>query len=631
MSKFSDIGFSDARRLLTDHTPQWFDEVLDFVCGEHFGKGKYWIGPQLDSEIDTSNDVLNNIERGFIYSNKINEVINRHLDALITEDPDYDFVPVVELDEIPQNLQDLIDLANRLREEFFERNHMDTVVQQLGRDLLWATRSSLRVFVPSGQLDAYNSEGTLVDPDDQDVAWRVFPQEDIEDAMQRLSIHHPSVYDAICLQDTSTSRWVCIYRYRETAAISENVTQPVSTQSASAVNEDKGVERLEISFIVEAENGEKVTVINVLDQSGDTASSRIRQVIDTIEGMASEEPDEGEDQEARQRLIVLNPATKSISGQDVGFTIKTSGVLPMIEVFRDRFVNEAMIQQQKSLNLAMTMVPRNITLAGFLERVITNGMPPGEYETGTYDANGNFTPNPAGKAVRFVPAPHTIGPATLNFYQGIRTTDPTGKVALTTPGVHYKDPIDPANIVNSKVAMYTSILEEARQLHVLTQGDGSISGVSRQQARAEFNNSLSATVRQLVRALEWACIAPLKLAAALSGSPGMFDEIKPQVKLHLNLGPLTSEERESIIKQYEAGLLSRETALHMLGSRNIDVEIQRLTEDPVKALDLLMKQVEVATSMVEAGVDFAVIGELVGLDPAVVERMFDATNNIIEQ
>ncbi len=636
MSHFSSIGFSEAKRLLTEHIPSWADMVCDFVIGEQFNDGEYWIGPTLDESISESTDVLNNIEKGFIYSNKVAEVIHRHLDALITEDPDFDFVPVQDFPdgEVPDDIVELLQLANRLRDEFFERNHLDTVIEQAGQTLLWASRSALRIYVPEGQLDAFSVEGQRVAHDSPDVAFRMFPQEDIERAIMRLSMHHPSIYDAACLKDEETSRWICIYKYRETSNINENVTQPVSTRSSEAQNSDQGTERVEVSFIVRDDSDEEITVINVLDEANNTTSG-ISEVIEKLSGRQAQDnidEQQGEDdEEARETLIALNPQANTISGSDVGFTFRMAGVLPVIEVFRERFITDAMIKQQMALNLAMTMVPRNITLAGFLERVITNGMPPGEYKTGTYDSQGNFTESANGKSIKFTPSPHVIGPATMNFYQGIKTVDNKGNVSLTSPGVHYKDPISPANIVDSKVAMYTAILEEARQLHVLTQGDGSISGISRVQARAEFMNSLSSTVRQLTRLLEWASIAPLKMAAALSGNPDMFNAIRPQVKIHVNLGPLTSEERESIIKQYDAGLLSRASALQMLGSRNVDVELQRLEEDPVASLEILQKQVEVATSMVEAGIELEVVAELVGLDAELVERMFDATNNVIEQ
>ncbi len=121
------------------------------------------------------------------------------------------------------------------------------------------------------------------------------------------------------------------------------------------------------------------------------------------------------------------------------------------------------------------------------------------------------------------------------------------------------------------------------------------------------------------------------IAATLSGNPGMFDSIVPSVKVRVNLGPLTPEERDAIIKQHEASLISPETALKALGSRDVDAELIRLEDDPINRLDLIQKQVEVATSMVEAGVDLKMVAELTGLEPGVVDQMFNAVGTIVEQ
>ncbi|MCP5016150.1 MAG: hypothetical protein GY938_12900 [Ketobacter sp.] len=625
------MTYSTADKLLKDHIPDWYKMVCDFVDGEQFGvAGEYWIGPKLDPEIITSNDVLNNIKDSFIFSNKMSEVISRHLDALTTEDPELGYVPVeMDGETLTDEQETLIREATRLRDSFFELNNMDTLVEQAGRTLLWASRSSMRVYVPIGQLDAYNADGELVEYDADDVAYRLFPQTNIDDAISRLSIHHPDPDDAICLKQDDTSSWICIYRYRESTDASDMVSQPVDTRAEFGRGVGKNTnDRIEVSFTIRNKDDKEITVTKVLSSS-DSAASDLSDIIDIING-ESPDLDEGEEQ-PRDRVKVLNPSAASISGEDPGFTFSVGGILPMIEIFRERFVTDSMIKLQQSLDLSLSMIPRNITLAGFLERVITNGMPPGHYENGTYDSAGAFTPATNGRAVRFVPAAHSVGPATVNFYQGVKTTDPDGSVNLTKPGVHYKDPISPQHIIDSKNAAYTAILEEARQLHVLQNGDGGVSGVSRVQARAEFNNSLSSTVRQLNRLYEWLCIAPLKIAATLSGNEGMFDSIKPSVKIRVNLGPLTPEEIDAIIKKFEAGLMSRDTALQALGSRDVEAEVLRIEEDPSSRLDLVMKQVEIATGMVENGVDFAVVAELTGLDEDLVTKMFSAENNVVEQ
>lgn len=276
------------------------------------------------------------------------------------------------------------------------------------------------------------------------------------------------------------------------------------------------------------------------------------------------------------------PTTIRVIGQsgDVAtpVALPLGGRLLMFEARRDRLITTQVMQGQRALNLSETQMLRNVNLAGSLERMIMNGLPPGQWierETGQPWVDGTST----GTRV-FRASPLPVGPSITNFIMGAPVTDASGQVVgMTNPSVSYRDPVDVTTFVNTRGQYYEAMLGQCQQIHAIISGDGTASGESRRQARAEFEASLMASARALSALGRWMMETALALAAYLSGKPEGFNLIRCDFTPTLDAGPLTSPELTEVRNQWKDGLISHETALSAIGIEDPDAEIARINEE----------------------------------------------------
>ncbi len=291
---------------------------------------------------------------------------------------------------------------------------------------------------------------------------------------------------------------------------------------------------------------------------------------------------------------ILRLVKGDISGA-VDYPLKLNGRLTMFEMERPLFIDETKRRLQKSLNLARTSESRNIVDGGFLERLYLNTQMPG-----TWDDDDS---QPGGK--KFTPSNINLGPNTANFLTGVPIwDDETGQIkGYANPQVIFREPTPADVFVNTAEDLYIALLHEAAQLHVLAQGGGSeISGEFIIQARADFETSLKQTKSALDAALTWCFDTVLTLAAAIAGKPTYFDALKVSGSAVINSGPLSIGERQAIISAYEKGLLSKETAVRMLGVENTSAELERIEGEMAARLNKLKLQAEILEILGRAAV-----------------------------
>ena len=235
---------------------------------------------------------------------------------------------------------------------------------------------------------------------------------------------------------------------------------------------------------------------------------------------------------------------------------------------REVLVTEQIRQQQKSLNLAVTMRQRNIVTAGFLEATYFNTQLPGEDK-----------PDPTTGQLKFVPDRVYLGPGARNFFAGVTTQDADGSEQIANPSVVYREPA-PVEVFNStEMAVYRAMLAEAHQLHALLSGDAASSGESRKQAMADFEESLLLTKPQVEAAVRWLLETALAMAAVFSGQPGRYAGLRVQVNCHLRVGPLSEGEQKLVGELADKKLLSKETARGRLGIEDPDAEAARVASE----------------------------------------------------
>lgn len=298
-------------------------------------------------------------------------------------------------------------------------------------------------------------------------------------------------------------------------------------------------------------------------------------------------------QERQGDKITLHPDLRS-GGQDNPErpAIEYPTDLLVYELRLTPLVTESIRRLNLWLNKTLTMGSRNIDLGGFTETTIINAQVP----------EGKFVDDPQnpGKKVWKAPAKYIKGGGTINYVNGfaqMRLNADTGKmepVGVTTPSVIHKDPTPFQVFKDTFMAAREMIYDEAKQLHVLITADGSVNGVSRQQAVNDFLSSLEATRIQLEAMLRWLLGTVLKLALHLQGkadgrSAASADDLRVRVQARVSAIQPTPQDIEAALKLEAAGKISEETAMQRCGVEDVQAERDtRAAEGITPALALVI-------------------------------------------
>lgn len=292
------------------------------------------------------------------------------------------------------------------------------------------------------------------------------------------------------------------------------------------------------------------------------------------------------------------------------------GRLPMFEMRRRALITSVVQQQQRALNLANSMVPRNVVTGGFLERIILDAQMPGRPEI----IDGV-------KTGRWIHEPFYTGAGTTNFIAAAEAEDEEGKKRFGSPSVEFREPINPDASIAATEAHYLAMLDECAQLHVVMSGDSNASGKSREEARTEFVRSLLRTQPEAEAALSAILETALAMAEALANTPGVYTKaLRANVRCVLDAGPMTAEERTAI----EASIgktISTETAQVLLGVEDVEAERARMANDP-QARAVFAKTVgEALAILTTAGATLEGAAKLIGLSAEqLADLMTPATN-----
>lgn len=282
--------------------------------------------------------------------------------------------------------------------------------------------------------------------------------------------------------------------------------------------------------------------------------------------------------------------------------VEMGGYLPVHDPERPRLLTTQAVQLQKNINLALSMVPRTLITAGFLERTVRNAEISGRYE----DVGGRRV---------WKPDPLTFGAGRTVTLTGLRTVDPTnGRETLATPDVSYREPISPKSSIEAKEALYEALLEEVDQAHVLMNADANASGRSREQARADYENSLGTGEVRVNRAGRWLLGMALVLAEQIAGIPGRYSsQLRPVFSCRLDTGPIDAEEARLNAELGDKGYLARESVMSRNRVTDIENEEALLAAQPGANLGVAEKQAGVFAAWVDAGVPLAFAGRKAGL------------------
>jgi hypothetical protein len=282
--------------------------------------------------------------------------------------------------------------------------------------------------------------------------------------------------------------------------------------------------------------------------------------------------------------------------------------LPLAQMACEELLTEPVRRQIARLNMFETMLVRLGETAGFPERYTTNA-----------EANGIWLDTPpvdgpaikveedkaGGKTWYMHRVPRQMGAAIMTELRGIELgTDDKGITSITTPGITVNSPTDPDHIIKSADHGYQVLLRTVKQLFALMGSDATATGVSRVQARAEFEADLGNVKGPLEGMIRDIIVAVIRLAELMGkGGPSFLDRYRVVVNVHVDTGPISPEELQAVISLYNAGLLPLEDAMLRIGVEDVSAALERLNADPMRRLDLEEKRLKVLASAVSAGLN----------------------------
>lgn len=289
---------------------------------------------------------------------------------------------------------------------------------------------------------------------------------------------------------------------------------------------------------------------------------------------------------------------------DREFRLNLGRRLPMYEITRPLLITEQIQRAQRALNLACSMLPRNVVTGGFLERVLLNAQMPGHWEK---DTDGNPT--------RFVPEAFATGAGTTAFVSGIEVTDELGKRSLTSPDVKWREPIPVDASIAAKQEHYKDILEEAKQGHIIAGTDSKLGWKSREQLRADSDKALQLTRTPTESAGRWLLETALAMAEAFMGQPGKYTgKLRAEFMCLASSGPISMDEAKDNRDASNGGYLARATAMERNGVDDVDAELSRINNEVGARIDLAVKQAEALLKLTQAGASLAGAARYMGID-----------------
>lgn len=257
----------------------------------------------------------------------------------------------------------------------------------------------------------------------------------------------------------------------------------------------------------------------------------------------------GDDHKEVQTFDEQGLLTITIDGAEVS-SIDTGGRWLIQQIQMPDLLTESVKQLQNSVNHSLTMKLRNNELSGFREKTFINAESP-EVEL-------------------------ERGPGRDVYLYGIPQGD-AASPTYATPSVHESQPIDVSSFEKSiqidRLLMYLQF----RQGHLLSTGDGGLSGESRIQMRQGFELHL----RGWKLPIESAIGNVLNVVLRILG----FEDLEAAVSLNITTGKLSSDEIGTVIQQNQAGLLSRATAMSLIGSvSDVDAELALIASEEAEEM-----------------------------------------------
>lgn len=557
-----------------------------FYHGDHWQGGDGWLGPGPAEGNPEAEEVFDRIERGFVSANKIAEIVNRKVRAVIGHNPDWSLGFKAERKQIEEERTNpltgeklktgrMMDAPYDDKESlhikevnsplvaWWDKRKILKVMQDVATMKEWGARGYGRMFVPRGDLE----EAT----DDKGRTFKRVRQREFSEMMMRLFLETPDLEDARMLLDRETMETFGVCRYEL---------------------DDDAPPIIEVSFL---DDDGKTYIVTLKKESGAEGNTReqtaIEKVVKTKEARAVEAAaavDGDEDEETDQ------PSDISASeGLDL------NGHLTLYEVKGKPLVSPQMRQQNKLVNMALTTMGHNVLEAGFSERATTNV----ELDDEASDEEQLEAGDGRERRAPVRPARTPRGAGVTSHWVGIQYEKQKGQYELANPGVYWKDPAPVQTFTDTHAEATWNMLEEAQQLHALLSGAASPSGESRIQALADFVISCLDLKTEMDDFGKWIIECAMAMAAQFSGDPGKYNDLRCNFDCKIDVGKLTAEDKKQLMSEVDKKLRSRRAYQLLVGISDPDLENQTILEEekafePLKDVQVKREKLGLATDKV---------------------------------
>lgn len=287
--------------------------------------------------------------------------------------------------------------------------------------------------------------------------------------------------------------------------------------------------------------------------------------------------------EGDERYYITRVRVLRDDNQNDEWSLDTGGNLLVIDAEMEPLLTPDILQLQDIECAMATMVKINDDVAGFPQETMTDIAVPAKYED---------DPDNPGERKR-VEVPLPTGPRTIRYlysYQdkdenGRALTDEQGKPVIRQGALHHRAPVSSDPLRADADWIELQIYRATNQAHVPARASAAASAAMLVELRSDYADSLMETKPDVEGAVRKLFHARLCLSAYLAQNTELLKQLKRarmRVDCQLNAGPLSVEERTEILTRYEKKLLSKQTAMVLLGTEDVDAELAQLKEEQME-------------------------------------------------
>lgn len=280
-----------------------------------------------------------------------------------------------------------------------------------------------------------------------------------------------------------------------------------------------------------------------------------------------------------------------IDGELKTSTANYGGSFTIFMMTGDPLLDQSIKSKQNNINADLTLKAINNRYAGFRERTFFNVEPPGTYEE---DPITGIRIHKPGKL--------KVGAGVTNFVQGMpQAFDEDGNPAgRATPSATITDPVSISSFAESILLDLKLLYYEIGLGHLLTQGDGSLSGISRESLKEDSRIAIQMFASEIESAYGGA-LGVVHRRLNFDNPYSFHTEVDVEVKTAM--GKPIPEERMANLASYQAGIQSKFTTMSNDGIENPQQEIDRIETEQLAQAELSVKLARIMTPVETDGTE----------------------------